>query len=169
MKITLRNPDYVSERLQQSTFRILESVELCSIATVGSDGEGHINAAYFCYTDGLDIYFVSDPSTTHCKNIERSPRVAIAVFDTHLPWGEPIRGLQLFGHCHLATTVESAHALATHAARFHAYGDYIKALSPFEKESSPYRFYVFQALTLKVVDEPEFGEETFITAEVVRS
>jgi len=35
---------------------------------------------------------------------------------------------------------ESLKALAIHAARFHAYGDYIKALSPFERDSSPFKF-----------------------------
>lgn len=169
MKVHFKNRDYPTERLSKSVFRILETVNLCSVATVGPDNEGHINAAYFCYTDVLDLYFVSDPATKHCQNIAQSSKIAVAVFDTNQPWGEPIRGLQLFGECHLAGTVESAKALKTHAARFHAYGEYIKALNPLERDKSPYRFYVFRPTSVKILDEPEFGEETFVTAELVKS
>ncbi len=169
MKVQFNNREYPSDRLSKSVFSILEAVKLCSIATVGPDNEGHINAAYFCYTDGLDIYFVSDPATKHCKNIAQSSKIALAVFDTNQPWGEPIRGLQLFGGCHLAGTMESAKALKAHAARFHAYEEYIKALNPLERDKSPYKFYVFRPASVKVLDEPEFGEETFVIAEVVRS
>src|SRR5258706_600002 len=86
MKITFQNQNYATERLGHSIFDILSTVELCSIATVGSEGEGHINTAFFCYTDDLHLYFVSDPSTKHCQNIARSPRIAVGVCDTHQPW-----------------------------------------------------------------------------------
>lgn len=168
MSLQLKNRDYGAERLRKSVFSILETVALCSIATVSPDNEGHINAAYFCYTPELDLYFVSDPATKHCQNITRSPQVAVAVFDTNQPWGEPIRGLQLFGECHRAGLVESTKALSIHAARFHAYGEYVKALSPFEREKSPHRFYVFRPTSMKILDEAEFGEETFVNAEVIR-
>lgn len=168
MKVQFKNSDYVNERLSRSVFGILTNVKLCSIATVGCDSEGHINAAYFCYNEALDLYFVSDPATKHCQHIARCPKIAIAIFDTNQPWGEPLRGLQLFGECHLAGAVESAKALATHAVRFHAYGEYIKALSPLERDKSPHRFYVFRPTRVKILDEPEFGEETFVTAEIVR-
>jgi uncharacterized protein YhbP (UPF0306 family) len=169
MTITFRNAEYATERMHQSVFCILEALELCSIATVGPDGEGHINTAFFCYTPNLEFYFVSDTETTHSQNIARSRKIAVAVFDTHQPWGEPLRGLQFFGDCHLATTLESATALKTHAARFHAYGDYIRALSPLERDKSPYRFYVFQVIKVKILDEAQFGEECFITADIIRS
>ena len=169
MKFELKNAGYASERMSKSVLGILESVELCSIATVGANGEAHINTAFYCFTPSLDFYFVSDTGTIHSQNIARSPKIAIAIFDTHQPWGEPVRGLQLFGDCHLASTLESVKALKTHAARFHAYSDYVSALSPLERDKSPYRFYVFRPTTLKIADETEFGEETFITAEITRN
>jgi|ERR1022692_234053 uncharacterized protein YhbP (UPF0306 family) len=169
MSLELKNAEYASERMSQSVLRILQAVELCSIATVGANDDGYINTAFFCYTPSLDFYFVSDTETIHSQNIARSPKIAIAVFDTHQPWGEPVRGLQLFGDCHLANALESAMALKTHAARFHAYGDYMRALSPLERDKSPYRFYLFRPTTLKIADEAEFGEECFITADIIRS
>jgi len=113
MKVQFKNPDYVNERISRSVFGILENVKLCSLATVGSDGEVHINAAYFCFSDALDLYFVSDLATKHSQNIARCSKVAMAVFNTNQPWGEPLRGLQLFGECHVASGVESVKALTS--------------------------------------------------------
>lgn len=168
MTAGLKSNDYSSEQLGKSLFSILNNVELCSLATVGPAEESHISTAYFCFTDDLDFYFVSDPGTTHGQYIAQHPQIAVAIFDTAQRWGDPLRGVQLFGRCHLASIAESPRALATHAARFHAYGEYIKALNPFEREKSPYKFFVFRPCTVKLLDESAFGEETFVTAEVVR-
>lgn len=168
MGIRLNHPEYPDERLRQSVFRILQAVTLCSLATTGPDAVAHINAAYYCYTDGIELYFVSDPSTKHCQNIAIQPRIAVAIFDTNQPWGDALSGLQMFGECHLASSQESITALRAHASRFRAYGDYLQALSPFERDSSPHKFYVFRPASVKILDESVFGEETFVTAEIVR-
>jgi uncharacterized protein len=168
MKTTLVSAQYSGDRLKKSVLQILEDTVLCSMATMSLGHDIHINTAYFCYTDALDIYFVSDPSTKHGQNIAQSPTVAVAVYNSNQPWDKAHRGLQLFGTCRLASLTESARALASHAARFHAYGEYIKALNPLDREASVYKFYIFQPNSIKIYDEPEFGEETFILAEVSR-
>lgn len=168
MNATLHNASYPSEVLHESVFSILNAVELCSIATSNGDSRCHINTAYYCFTKALEFYFVSDPNTIHCTNIAHNANIAMAICDSHQPWGEPLRGLQLFGSCHPGTIAESAKALLTHAARFHAFGDYMSALSPIEREGSSYRFYVFMPSSVKIFDEARFGEETFVTATVTR-
>ena len=168
MKIEFKNPVHPSDKISTSVLDILQAVQLCSIASVGPEHEGHISTAYFCYTKHLDIYFVSDPATKHAQNLARDPRVAVAVFSTDQQWGAPLRGLQFFGQCRLASAIESPKALATHAARFHAYDEYIKALNPLERAKSPYRFYRFCPTSVKVLDESVFGEETFVLAEIIR-
>jgi uncharacterized protein YhbP (UPF0306 family) len=168
IKIESTNSGLSNADITKSVYTILASVQLCSISTC-SETRAHINAAYFCYTDDLDLFFVSDPSTQHGRNIDLNPKIAIAIFDTNQSWGEPLRGLQLFGECHLASPIESAKALVVHAARFHAYGDYIKSLTPHQKATSPHKFYVFRTRSVKVLDEAQFGEEVFVTASVIRS
>lgn len=168
MKPKLVNPSYPADRLEASILAILNSVELCSMATVTPTGEGYIHTAYFCYNAAFDLYFISDPSTSHCQNLIRSPSMAVAIFDTDQPWDKPHRGLQLFGKAWMASTLESAKALAIHATRFHAYGEYIKAINPLEKDAMPYKFFVFRPESIKIFDEPEFGEETFVIAQLVR-
>jgi hypothetical protein len=168
MKIKLFHSDYQSDRLVASMVKILEANTLCSMATVGPQGESYIHTAYFCYSDELDIYFVSDQSTKHVLNLTQIPSMSVAVYDSGQPWEQPHRGLQLFGSCRKANAGDILKAMTVHIARFHAYGDYIKALSLKERRLLPYRFYIFRPLNIKLFDEPEFGEEVFILAQVQR-
>jgi uncharacterized protein YhbP (UPF0306 family) len=168
VKFTLESSGYSDERLARSALSILESTELCSMATITPKGESYIHTAYFCYNETLDIFSISDPSTQHGQNLAKSPTMAMAVASSNQPWDEPHRGLQLFGRCHVATLAESAKAFKIHAARFHAYGEYIKSLNPLELKVLTYKFYIFSPEIVKIFDEPEFGEEVFITAVVRR-
>jgi len=169
VKTKLINPDFRHEKLRRSVMKILKKTQLWSMATVGQQNETHINTAYFCYSETLDLYFVSDPSTKHIQNITSSPRVAVCIFDSHQPWDSYHRGLQLFGRCWSASTAESKKAVSIHSDRFPAYGEYIKGLSREERESTRYRFYVFRPDRIKICDEKAFGEEVFVVADVVRS
>ena len=54
------------ERVRRSVFSILKENVLCSIATVIADNQSHINTAYFCYSDELELYFLQDPGSLHC-------------------------------------------------------------------------------------------------------
>jgi len=168
MKITLRNADHPTDKLNKSVIDILRSNELCSMATVTPEGESYIHTAYFCFNEDLDIFFVSDPTTYHGQNIAKSRSMAVAVAATNQPWDQPHRGLQLFGECSMASLAESAKAFTIHAARFHAYGEYIKALNPLELKALRFKFYVCRPNRIKIFDEPQFGEEVFVTATVER-
>src|SRR6266446_3452450 len=168
MSIKLVNPQYPTEKLHASVIDILNSTELFAMATVNSAGECHIHAAYFCFSDDLDIFSVSDVGTIHAKNIAEVPRVAVSVFDSHQPWDSGHRGLQLFGKCWQAGLIESARGLKIHASRFKAYGEYMSDINPFERDKSPYKFFVFRPESIKIFDENEFGEETFVIADVRR-
>lgn len=138
------------------------------MATVGPHGESHINTAYFCFSGTLDIYFLSDLETKHCQNILSRPTMAMTVFDTNQPWGSSLQGLQLFGQCYLAKNEEVEQASKLYEARFPAYVEYLTSLSPKERQNFASRFYAFRPTSAKILDEAEFGEEIFITVQVVR-
>lgn len=161
MSVTLRSPDYTSERLYNSVTRILASNMLCSMATQGEKGGAHINTAFFCFSDDLDCYFLSNPASVHCQNISRSPQMAIAVFDSHQLWGAAHKGLQIFGNCALAEGSAEDDARELYAARFPAYVKFTDRISHL-------RFYSFTPTAVKILDEDEFGAEVFVMAEVVR-
>ena len=97
MRVRFDHREYATERIAKSVVRILEATQLCSMATVCDGGVGHINTAYFCYDDRLDIYFVSQASSVHIQNLATNSSMAVCIFDTHQPWDDWKTGLQLFG------------------------------------------------------------------------
>jgi uncharacterized protein YhbP (UPF0306 family) len=163
----LINPGIPSDKLVRPVLSILKRTTLWSMATVSSKNECHINTAYFSYDADLNCYFVSDTATQHTQNLAHSPCAAVTVFDSRQPWDSYHTGLQLFGRSWRASAAESNVARNVHCARFPDYRKYIDSLSVKEVKASPYRFYVFRPDQIKILDERAFGEEVFISADVV--
>src|SRR5438105_3450867 len=84
-------------RISAAARRLLDASTLCAIATVSSGGRAHVNTAYFACSPELDLVWLSDPSAEHSRNVRGSGTVAIAVYDSSQTWGNPDRGIQLFG------------------------------------------------------------------------
>lgn len=159
--------DVREERVLASVYRILEDSVLCSMATVTSHNRAHINIAYVAHTDDLRLCFLSHPSARHCHNLLTNPSMAISVFRSTQDWTGPDRGLQLFGSCHMATPDESASASQVYGRRFAQYEKWAASL-PERAPGREYHFFWFDAEELKLLDEREFGEAVFVTAEVQR-
>jgi uncharacterized protein YhbP (UPF0306 family) len=167
-KIKFIHPDLDSTRLGLSIAKILKDTHLCSMATSGKDGSCHINTAFFCFNEALSIFFVSDPATQHCKNLLGTSSMAMTVFDSHQPWGSSLRGLQLFGQCFQASDAEEKQASELYKKRFPLYAGYLVTLSPQERETLSFRFFAFRPDAVKILDEDEFGEETFVLTAIDR-
>jgi len=110
------------ERIRRSIARILWENVLCSMSTVTRGNRPHINTVYFCYTSDLELYFLSDPSSRHCRNLERDPSLAMTIFRSAQEWGGQDRGLQLFGTCRRTRGRGASEAEQHYAARFSPYG-----------------------------------------------
>src|SRR6266849_2857150 len=67
------------DRVWSSLQRILEDTALCAFATVTTDNRAHVNTAYFAYSDELEVYFLSHPSSSHFRNVAGSASTSIAV------------------------------------------------------------------------------------------
>jgi len=89
----------LEEPVRRSLFRILRENVLCSMATVATGNRAHINTAYFCYSRALELFFLSDPGSLHCRNLAEHPSMAMTIFRSAQAWGNPDRGVQLFGTC----------------------------------------------------------------------
>lgn len=168
MSIRLRSEYPDISALHASILDILGANELCTLAVIGPGGLPHAATAYFCYTPELRLYCVSSRSSVHGRALTEPASVALTVYDSRQPWAGDHKGLQLFGNGSVLTRTKSARALSVHAARFKAYGDYVRALSPRQVFSSPFRFFCIEVTQLKVFDETRFGEETFVTVDVER-
>src|SRR3989338_6476815 len=171
MKIEFVNAEYQSDRLGKSIFSIMETTKLWSMATADPKGESHINTAFFCYNNILELYFLSDISTKHCQNLEKNPEAAVAIYSTDQEPGScKLRGLQLFGQCSLTKGKENAKASLCYAKRFFSFKKFLKTAGrkDIKEFTSIYKLYVFRPKEIKVFDEPEFGEETFVSVQVIR-
>lgn len=52
---------------------------------------------YYSVDQDLNIYFLSNPETLHCKQIEKNPKVAVAVVDSPQKPTSLKKGIQIYG------------------------------------------------------------------------
>jgi hypothetical protein len=140
------------------------------MATRSEAGTVDINAAFFAYTSDLTLYFLSNPAAAHCRNLSHIPQMAVIVFDSHQRWGEPHAGLQLFGLGGKVPPDRLDQGRASYAARFSGYFDLVLRPAeggPASTGPAALQLYSFVPTRLKLLDEPEFGDEMYISAMVV--
>jgi hypothetical protein len=87
----------------------------------------------------------------------RTRRWTIAVYDSAQQWGNPDRGIQLFGTAHRAEVAEAEAAERVYAKRFPAFRG---------TDLGAYRFYAFLPRRLKLFDEESLGAGTFVSAKL---
>jgi uncharacterized protein YhbP (UPF0306 family) len=147
-------------RISTLAHNLLEASTLCAIATTIPRGRAHVHIAYFAWSPRFDLYWLSDPSARHSRNILANPSAAIAVYDSTQSWGGADRGIQLFGavtELHGDESLEAGHA---YAARFPAYS---------AEDVAAYRFYRFRPRAMKLFAEAALGSGVFVTARVHRT
>ena len=154
-------------RVRDRALAILRENVLCATATVSEGGQPHINTSYFCYSDDLNLYFLSHPDSQHCDNIRRNSSVAVAVYPSTQRWGGLDRGLQLFGSCSEARGAQKGTAAQLYSRRFPGFARWSGNLGD-RSVAREYCFYRVLVTRLKVLDEQEFGEARFIVARVRR-
>ncbi|NCN44997.1 MAG: hypothetical protein COU63_00255 [Candidatus Pacebacteria bacterium CG10_big_fil_rev_8_21_14_0_10_36_11] len=73
---------------------ITERVQMV-IATQGE--HPWIATVYYSFDDDLNLYFLSNPETIHCKHITANPQVAVAIADSPQNPASKKMGIQIFG------------------------------------------------------------------------
>lgn len=93
----------------------LDSHHVMTLATHGPDGPWA--AAVFYAREGGALYFLSAPTTRHCRNIEHDPQVAAAIQEDYAHWKE-IKGIQIEGKVARLSGADRDHAAAVYARKF---------------------------------------------------
>ena len=169
MSLQLIAPGYSSARLFAAVTRILSGNPLCSMATRSAAGVVDINAAFYSFSSELELFFLSNPASAHCRNLAHVGQLAVAIFDSHQEWGQPHAGLQLYGTGGSAPTARAEQARASYAARFPRYFDFVVRAGEAPEAATGFaslRFYRFMPTRVKILDEQEFGEEVYVTATI---
>ena len=163
-----KHPRFSEYRVRRSLMRILRANELCSIATVTGGGRAHNSHLYFCWSEDLEFYFLSDPRSLHCRNLLTNPSMDMTVFSSDQPWDRPGRGLQLWGRCVEAKGQHAGKAERAYRIRFPKYSEYRASVARDARGKFQYRFWRFVPWRTKLLDEREFGGGVFVTASIWR-
>jgi hypothetical protein len=140
------------------------------MATRSEAGVLDINAAFYSFSAELELYFLSNPASAHCRNLVHVGQLAVTVFDSHQEWGLPHAGLQLQGSGGPVPPEHGERARASYAARFPRYFDFVLRAGEAPEAVTGFaslRFYRFLPTRVKILDEQEFGEEVYISANIV--
>lgn len=86
------------DELRKTISDYIKSHRLCTIA-LSRDNKPSAHTVYYV-SDGLDIFFESDPVTDKVKTIEVNPRVALTIDDESSDWRK-IKGIQLQGRAEI--------------------------------------------------------------------
>ncbi len=85
----------MQQALKKAIIDYLDSHRHAALATVSEGGSPHVSTVSYV-SQGLDICFMTDPSSRKAKNIAFCNRIALAVTEDYQDWGE-IRGVHLSG------------------------------------------------------------------------
>jgi uncharacterized protein len=155
MTVESRSRRYSSALLERVARRLMDASALCSLATVSPRGRAHINHMYFAWSDGFEVFWISDPDSVHSRNLLRNPSAAVTVYASNQVWGKPDRGIQLFGSAGVARGREG---VRVYAGRF----------KDFDAEGNDLPVYRFRPRTVKLFDERSIAGGTLVTARVTR-
>lgn len=80
---------------------VLDFLSKHNIMQVSTSGNfPWIATVYYTYDNNINIFFLSDPSTLHAKQILKNAKVAVAIADSHQNINKPKQGLQLSGEAY---------------------------------------------------------------------
>ena len=98
------------ELKRQQALDFLKNHKLMSVASFGDFP--WIASVYYTFDNDLNVYFLSSPTTLHCKQIEINNKVAISIADSDQDIGALKRGLQISGIAErISDTKKVIHAL----------------------------------------------------------
>ena len=153
--------DQTPERIALSLNEILTANRLMSIATVRGKLP-YVCALIFAYAPDLTLYFVSQPTTEHVKNLEAQDDIACAIAHSEQSWDRPRRGLQIYGHAFRPTGADLKKATDAYFARWPG-----MRRAKFDPETGKDKdlhthLFAIKPSFCKIFDEKIFGHETFV-------
>ncbi len=109
-----------SGTLRQRVQAYLAAHHVVTLATGGD--EGPWAAAVFYVHEAWALYFLSAPTSRHCRNIAQSPRVSATIQEDYSDWRE-IKGVQLEGIATRLSGDEEERVRGLYAAKFPLVGN----------------------------------------------
>lgn len=157
-------------RITDSLFKVLRKTELCSLATVTPNGIAHSAHVYFAFSQDLEICFLSDPDSLHCRNLTTNASMAVSVYDSTQKWGNETGdvGVALYGSCKELSGKAAKKTEEVYARRFKEYIRWRRSSEYSKGEGRKWKFFSFVPSKIKLFDEQKFGSGVFVVATIKR-
>lgn len=107
-------------------------------------------AALFYASDGLTLYFLSNPSSEHSLNIFLNPRVAATINTEHFDW-KTVRGLRIMGKAYAVGEEESKRARDIFESKYPFLTGLLKS-GVLRREFADYSFFKIIPETIRLID-----------------
>jgi uncharacterized protein len=145
----------MATHLPPAVAQYLERHHVMTLATCSLDGPWA--SAVFYVHIGPALYFLSSPSSRHCRNLAHDPRCAATVQEDYSDWTQ-IKGLQLEGHAHQVQGDEEVHARHCYANKFPLVGRLDSAPARIVAALAKIRWYRLQVARMHFIDNSQgFG------------
>ena len=137
-----------------------------TLATYGADGPWA--AAVFYVNDGAAFYFLSSPTTRHCRNFAHDPRCAATIHDDTSDWAQ-IKGVQLEGRVSGLGGDDAMRARQRYGEKFPLVGKLANAPAAIVEALAKVHWYRLDAARLAFIDNSKgFGHREQIDLGRVR-
>lgn len=116
----------------------LRDHHVATLATCGS--EGPWAAAVFYVNDGHSLYFLSSPTSRHCRDLGQNQHVAVTIQEDYSDWLE-IKGVQIEGVAREISGAEEDMARKLYGEKFPVVGLLAQAPAAIVKALAKVRWY----------------------------
>ena len=150
----------MSSDLPESFSSCLEQHRVMTLATCGPDGPWA--AAVFYVSVGSTLYFLSSPSSRHCRNLTLDPRCAATVQEDTDDWTR-IKGIQLEGQASEVHGDEAVLARQRYADKFPLVGRLASAPAVIVAALAKVHWYGLQPRHMHFIDNSRgFGHRELV-------
>lgn len=81
-----------------------QSTEFCCVATTDDSGVW-CSPVYFAWDEAFSLYFISQKSSRHMRNLEKDARVSVSIYSTAQFHSGDVAGIQLSGIAKILTEI----------------------------------------------------------------
>ncbi len=150
----------MDKKIKDSIFSILEANGLMTLSTINGSGRPESNSARYVYDDSFNIYFWSEVTCRHSKNIEKNKDVAVNIADSHQEWGMLRQGLQIEGKCYKVSDKDVVSIGELYMKRYPQVKKFMKDPKDFNGKHNS-SLYKVEIHYIKIFDEKTFGKEVY--------
>ena len=137
----------------------LDRTEFMALATSGPEGPW-VCPVVFSYDREMNFYFVSMTTSTHVRNIEKDPSVALAIYKTERVGVSGVIGLQIVGEAATMTDPEElAKCSSCYFNRAENYTEIKEIAADAGGEGSNWQFFKVKTRELWYFNSKDFGEK----------